>query len=169
MKLRFYQFMQPFSFTSITRLVIMLGFALDILTSIYFITYWRVQNVSEKMWQQALMLRGENWYELEREFQLELSGILDQNVGIMLMTIVLANLVFYFYFCYRKKWAWHYLVAYFATAVLMALSLLTKGFPVGGPLEVINIASIPMYLILAAILWARKSDFTQKGFRLKSN
>ncbi|MBY0515803.1 MAG: hypothetical protein K2P81_02765 [Bacteriovoracaceae bacterium] len=141
---------------------------LDLLNSVYFFKYWEKQALSQRLWSMALMLRGESWGHLDPAFQLELLGITDITLSLIIMAVVMVNSVFYLYLLFAKKWAYQYVISYTFSAAALCILTLFEGFPVGGLWEAINIFSIPSYLGLSLIIWSRKTELSQSGFRLSS-
>jgi hypothetical protein len=141
---------------------------LDILSSMYFVRYWYVKNTGERMWSMAMALQGQDWYALDPEYRQQLTSVVAMSAGLMLLGLVLVNTVFYLYLGFRKRWSWQYVLTYTLSAAAMGLMTLFEGVRIGAFWDLFNILSIPAYLFLGFVVWARKSECADKGFRFKS-
>lgn len=138
---------------------------LDILSAMYFVRYWQVKNTGERMWTMAMALQGQDWYALDPEYRQQLTALVAMSAGTMLVGLILVNTVFYAYLGFRKRWSWQYVLTYTLTAAAMGLATLFEGVKVGLVWDLFNILSIPAYLFLGFIVWARKSECAEKGLR----
>lgn len=138
---------------------------LDILSAMYFVRYWQVKNTGERMWTMAMALQGQDWYALDPEYRQQLTALVAMSAGTMLVGLILVNTVFYAYLGFRKRWSWQYVLTYTLTAAAMGLATFFEGVKVGLVWDLFNILSIPAYLFLGFIVWARKSECAEKGLR----
>jgi hypothetical protein len=167
MKEKFLTWARSFEAKKLAQKLSLAAFVLDILNAIYFVQYFKVQNLAERAWIMSLRLRGENWSDLDELLRLELIGVANQTAGMMILTILIVNIFFYLYLSHHKHWAWQYVQSYAWGAVGLTLLTLMEGFPVGGAWEIINLSAIPCYSFLALMCWARKKDFNKYGFYWK--
>jgi hypothetical protein len=140
---------------------------LDILSAFYFARYWEASGLPYKLLQVALLSRKLEWDDLDPNSQEQIIALLTSTGGIMLLTFLIVNSVFYFYLVWKKRWSWQYVLTYATTAAGFSFITALEGVPVGTTLVITNALSIPAYLILAGVLWARKADCSEKGFRLR--
>ncbi len=150
-----------------TRFMAVAAVALDVISAYYFVKLWQQIHMGERLWQLALMLRGENWYELEPAFRQELLGISDITAATVLLALLLMNSVFYLYLLTKKKWAWQYAFTYSWTAALLQLTTLSDAGALPLYWIPINLLVMLLYLALGVLLWARKGEFKEKSLRFK--
>jgi hypothetical protein len=141
---------------------------LDIANSIYFIKYWEVAQLSEKMMAMTLAYQNLNWFELDNTFRQELIGIANQTAAFILVIFLIINSFFCFYLYQRKRWAWHYAVSYSTTASVFTIMTALENVPVGLLFNFINWLCIPGYALIGLLVWARKNDCHYKRFKLLS-
>lgn len=141
---------------------------LDILSSLYFVEYWKAQDLSERFITLALFAQGGTINDMDPHFMDEMRTILENTAGFMLMIFLLINCVFYIYLTQKKKWSWQYVVTYTMTASLFCLVTALETPKVGTLLEVYNILAIILYALLSYVLWLRKAEVQERGFRLKN-
>ena len=113
----------------------------------------------------ALDLAAQLRRNLDPAFRQELLGITDITLSLIIMVVVMVNSVFYLYLLFAKKWAYQYVISYTVGAAALCILTLFEGFPVGGLWEGINILSFPSYLALSLIIWSRKAELSQTGFK----
>lgn len=140
---------------------------LDLLSAMYFVRYWEVKNTGAKMWELSMALQGQDWYALEPQYRQQLVSVLTMSAGMMLLTFLVVNSVFYVYLAFGKRWSWQYVITYALTAAAMAIMTLFEGMQVGMFWDVFNVLSIPFYLALGFLVWSRKSECAEKGFRFR--
>jgi hypothetical protein len=143
------------------------AFILDILSSLYFIRYWRVQMISEKMIAISLAYQGYHFSDFDRQFQVELMGIVEQTAAFVLLAFLIVNSFFYLYLYFQKRWAWQYALTYTATASLFCLVTAFEAPAVGVLLSSYNILAIFLYALLALGIWSRKDEIKGHGFKFK--
>ena len=145
-----------------------LAFALDILNSLYFAQYWQAQGLSSRFVSLSLMANGAEHGDFDPHFTSELEGMVENTARFILMIFLLVNTVFYFYLSFQKKWSWQYAFTYTSTASLFCLVTALERPNVSTFYSLTNILAIFLYALLALVLWSRKSEVQEKGFRLKS-
>ncbi len=143
------------------------AWVLDLISALYFVRYWEVKNTGAQMWSMAMAMQGLDWYALEPEYRQQLISILTMSAGMMLLGILIVNTVFYFYLAHHKRWSWQYVVTYCIGAAGMGLITMFEGVRVGIFWDIFNALSIPAYVFLGFVVWARKPDCADKGFRFK--
>ena len=142
---------------------------LDVVSSLYFVEYWKVQNLSERFLSLALFAQGGSISELDPHFLDELRTMIENTAGFMLMIFLVINGVFYAYLTQEKKWAWQYVVTYTASASLFCLVTAIEAPKVGTFFTTYNILAIGLYAFLAYVLWMRKAEVQESGFKWKSS
>jgi len=140
---------------------------LDILSALYFASYWEVSQLPQKMLTVVLMSRQIPMDQFDPLAFEQVLLLVNSTAGVMLLTLLLVNTVFYFYLYWQKRWSWQYVLTYSTTAALFALITAFEGVKVGLLLVISNALSIPAYLMVAGLLWARKDECAHKGFHLK--
>lgn len=140
---------------------------LDIMSAMYFARYWEVKQTGAKLWSMSMALQGLDWYALEPQYRQQLVTVLTMSAGMMLLSLLVVNTVFYVYLAFHKRWSWQYVITYAFSAAAMALMTLFEGMHVGMFWDIFNILSIPLYLFLGFLVWSRKSECADKGFRFK--
>lgn len=144
------------------------AFALDILNSLYFAEYWQAQGLSSRFVSLSFMAQGGSPADFDPHFTRELEGIV-QNTALFILTIfLLVNTVFYFYLPFKKKWSWQYAFTYTSTASLFCLITALERPAVSTFYALTNVLAIFLYALLALVLWTRKSEVNEKGFRIKN-
>lgn len=146
----------------------LLAFALDFLNSFYFAEYWQAQGLSSRFVSLSLMANGAGPADFDPHFTSELEGMVENTARFMLMIFLLVNAVFYFYLAFRKKWSWQYAFTYTSTASLFCLVTALERPNVSTFYALTNVLAIFLYASLAVVLWSRKIEVQEKGFRLKS-
>jgi len=141
---------------------------LDILSSLYFVEYWKAQELSDRFVTLALFSQGNSIKEFDPHFLDEIKRMIENTGGFMLMIFLFINSLFYFYLVFKKKWAWQYVVTYTSTAALFCLITALESPKVGTFYSIYNITAIFLYALLSYVLWLRKMEVSEKGFRLKN-
>ncbi len=144
------------------------AFALDILSSAYFIEYWQAQGLSSRFVSLSLLTQGGSRADFDLHFIAELEGMVENTARFILMIFLIVNAVFYAYLPFQKKWSWQYALTYTSTASLFCLVTALERPNVSTVFSAYNILAIFLYALLALVLWSRKSEVQEKGFRFKS-
>ena len=145
-----------------------LAFALDILNSLYFAQYWQAQGLSSRFVSLSLMANGAGPGDFDPHFTTELEGLVENTMRLILTVFLMVNAFFYSYLPFQKKWSWQYAFTYTSTASLFCLVTALERPNVSTFYSFTNILAIFLYALLALVLWSRKSEVQEKGFRLKS-
>lgn len=146
----------------------MAALVLDVLSSMYFLEYWQAQGLSSRFVSLSLMVQGGSHGELDPHFISEIEGIVENTVRFILMMFLIINTVFYSYLPFQKKWSWQYVFTYTSTASLLCFVTAVEQPKVSTFFTVYNILAIFLYALLALVLWSRKLEVKEKGFRFKS-
>jgi uncharacterized membrane protein len=138
---------------------------LDLFATMYFFKYWEAQSMSERMLGLAMVINGESLNSFDPDFRTGMLGLINQTIAFMLVVFLCINSFFYFYLTQKKKWAWQYAITYTSTASLFCLITALENINVGWIWSTINILSIALYGAFAYIVWLKKADCMDKGFR----
>lgn len=118
----------------------------DLFTFFYFVTEAQKKDVVNHYIQTALELKGIQIQDLEPHLVNDLRIVVFSTIGTMLALFFLFNFISYFFFYRGKIWAQKYVKVLIVTGFVLTLWILIEGIKDFNLTQLLNLATIPLYI-----------------------